>query len=274
MSTGGKGRRVAKRMGGKEGADPLAGLRSYVLDHPDAAISHLQRQFHLSYRRVVTCLGELESSGALERRSVARSDGRAYPARLHQIRDLSVAASGLVAKREHLVSRMRDLEVEELVLVLPVPSAARAEKRVVADKADGVVTGRVVVSAHWLLGALDERTGQAVGAVRRRVLTLPAEAGADARRVEIAVAGGRFVDKRVAVDAAWLARVVGRRRGTDDGFEVAELVCGLPDNAEAKVAAQDLAAAALGVGARVEVDARWLAALSARRGPRSMARTR
>ena len=254
--------------------DPVAELRAYVLENPGASVTSLREIFHLSYRRVVACLADLEASGALVRESVVCTDGRSYPARIAQGRDLSVVRDGLAAKRPAVEARVADLAVEELSLVLPAGAVARAEKRTVPDKADGVVTGRMVVSARWLLGLVDASAGRDGGGVRRRVLKLPVEARADERRVELVVLRGALIDTRVAVDAAWLASLVGRSHREDDGFDVAELVDGLPDVARAKVVVQDLAAVATGVPARVEVDARWLARLAVRRGSRATSRAR
>lgn len=260
---------VATAQRGSDGVvDPLAGLRAYVLENPGASVTSLRKIFHLSYRRIVACLAELESSGALLRESVVRTDGRSYPARIVRDRDLSLVRDELAAKRPALEARVAGLAVEELSLVLPPEAGARAEKRTVPDKADSVVTGRMVVSARWLAGLVDATAGRDGSAMRRRVLTLPVEARADERRVELVVLRGVLVDKRVAVDAAWLALLVGRSCEGGDGFDATELVGGLPGAARAKVAPRDLVAVATGVPARVEVDARWLARLAARRGSR------
>lgn len=255
-------------------AGPLAGLRAYVLENPDASIKSLREIFHLSYRRVVACLAELEERGEIARGSVVRGDGSSYPARIAQGKGQAVLRSELDARHRAFAERAAGLAVEELSLVLPPESQARAEKRVDAVKADAVATGRMVVSALWLLGLLDARAGRAGDTTRRRVLVLPAEARGDTRRVELIVLRGVLIDTRVAVDAAWLAELVGRSRRTDDAFELGVLVCGLPDVARARIVAQDLVAVATGAPALVAVDARWLSDVVAGSRRRATSRTR
>jgi hypothetical protein len=244
-------------------ADPLAELRAYVLENPDASIKSLREIFHLSYRRVVAYLDELEARGEIARGSVVRGDGSSYPARIAQGKGQAVLRSELDARYRALAERAAGLAVEELSLALPPESKARAEKRVVAVKADAVATGRMVVSARWLLGLLDARAGRAGDTARRRVLALPAEARGDTCRVELVVLRGVLIDTRVAVDATWLAELVGRSRRSDDGFELGVLLCGLPDVARARTVAQELVAVATGAPALVEVDARWLSGVVA-----------
>jgi hypothetical protein len=255
--------------------DPLAELRAYVLENPSDPVMSLVERFGLSQRRVVACLADLESSGQIVRDCVVRTDGWLYPAHGKGERGQLVVRRGLARTRAYLSARTAALEIAELSLALPPESAARVEKRVVPDKVAGVVTGRIVVSACWLLGVLDASAGRVAARRRRRVLELAVEARADKRRVELCLVDGKLVDARVAVDAAWLAELVGRSRRARDGevdavaVDAAEVVARLSESAKASLAARDLSSVAAGVPARVEVDAAWLAGVVASRSSRS-----
>jgi hypothetical protein len=252
------------------GEDVLAELRAYMLENPSEPVMTLVERFGLSQRRVVACLADLESSGQIVRDCVVRTDGWLYPVHGNEERGRLVERRGLARTRAYLAARAAALEIAELGLALPPESAARVEKRVMPDKVAGVVTGRIVVSACWLLGVLDAGAGRVTARRRRRVLELAVEARADKRRVELCCVDGELVDARVAVDAAWLAELVGRsRRARDSEVNPAEVVARLSESAKASVAARDLSSVAAGVPARVEVDAAWLAGVVASRSSRT-----
>lgn len=252
--------------------DPLVELRDYVLENPRSTVMSLVERFGLSQRRVVACLADLESSGQIVRDCVERTDGRFYPVHGNGERGEPVLRKGLARTRAYLMARTAALEIAELSLALPAESAARVEKRVMPDKVAGVVTGRLVVSACWLLGVLDTSAGRVVAQRRRRVLELPAEARADKRRVELSCVDGKLVDTRIAVDATWLAELVGRSRRRDGDVDAAELVARLSEPAGASLADRDLSSVAAGAPARVEVDAAWLAGVVAARSSRTVRR--
>ena len=252
--------------------DAMAELRGYVLENPRATVMSLVERFNLSQRRVAACLADLEATGQLVRDAVVRTDGWSYPVHSRSDRGLRLVRQGVARKRAYVDARTKALAVEELALVLPPGAAALPEKRVVPHRADSIVTGRVVVSACWLLGLLDASAGRVVARGRRRVLVLGAEARAETRRVELCCVDGKLVDTRVAVDAAWLAELVGRNRRGHDELDAAELVLRLSKSARATVAARDLSSVATGVGARVEVDAAWLHGVIASRPARTVSR--
>lgn len=252
--------------------DPLAELRVYVLENPGEPVMSLVERFGLSQRRVVACLADLESSGQIVRDCVVRTDGRLYPVHGNEERGRLVVRRGLARTRAYLLARTVALEIAELSLALPPESAARVEKRVMPGKVAGVVTGRLVVSVCWLLGVLDTSAGRVVAQRRRRVLELPVEARADKRRVELSCVDGKLVDTRIAVDATWLAELVGRSRWRDGDVDAAELVARLSESAGASLADRDLSSVAAGAPARVEVDAAWLAGVVAARTSRAVRR--
>lgn len=254
---------MAAAQRGGEIADPLAELRAYVLENPRETVMSLVGRFGLSQRRVAACLADLEATGQLVRDAVVRTDGWLYPVHSQSDRGLRLVRHGLARKRAYVEARTAALEVEELSLVLPPGAAALAEKRVVAGRADGVVTGRVVVSARWLADLIDGRARRVAARERRRVLVLPVEARAEERRVELRLLDGELVDVRVAVDGAWLAALVGRSRRRHGQVDASELVARLSESAGASVATRGLSFVALGVPERVEVDAAWLAGVVA-----------
>ncbi|MHB1975155.1 MAG: hypothetical protein ACYCR4_12885 [Acidimicrobiales bacterium] len=242
---------------------PLAEMRAYVLANPHSTVMSLVRRFGLSQRRVAACLADLEATGQLVRDSVLRTDGYLYSMRKRSDRGLLLVHQGIQRKRAFVAARAKALEVEELGLVLPFDARALAEKRVVAGRASAVVTGRMVVSARWLLGLLDATAGRVSAPRRRRVLRLPGAARADESDVELLFDGSDVIDVRVAVDAAWLAELVGRSRRQNRPPDASELVARLSESAGATVAVRDLSSIASGAPARIEVDAAWLAGVVA-----------